>query len=109
MKRSSKDKKEFENDDDLDDEYGDRPDDDTDSYIDGEKDDDEDIEPDDDELLDIEALLNEADAGEGAYMRPAVHTAGGDAGFHAEELVTEFAAAAAAAVYEGLLCGLQQA
>ena len=52
---------------DLEDEYGDRPDedDDIDSYIDGEKDGDEDIEPDDDELLDIEALLDEADSGEG--------------------------------------------
>ncbi len=62
------DKKEFEMaNEDLEDEYGDRPDedDDIDSYIDGEKDGDEDIEPDDDELLDIEALLDEADSGEG--------------------------------------------
>lgn len=59
------DKKEFEmEDEDLDDEYGDRPDEDEDDYLnDNEKDDD--MEPDDDELLDIESLLNEADSGEG--------------------------------------------
>lgn len=60
------DKKEFDLDnDDLDDEYADdRPDDEKDSYIDGD-DDDDDMEPDDDDLLEIEGLLEEADAGEG--------------------------------------------
>ncbi len=60
------DKKEFEMaNEDIDDEYGDRPDDD---YIDKDDEgdsDDDDMEPDDDELLDIEALLEEADSGEG--------------------------------------------
>lgn len=64
------DKKEFEMaNEDLDDEYGDRPDDDdkdSDSYTDGDSDDDEDdMEPSDEELLDIDALLEEADSGEG--------------------------------------------
>ena len=73
------DKKEFEMaNEDIEDEYGDRPDedaDDLDSYVDGEGDDDDDIddddiEPDDDELLDIENLLEEADAGEGMLREP---------------------------------------
>ena len=63
------DKKEFEMaNEDIEFEYGDRPDedaDDLDSYIDGEDEEEEDLEPDDDELLDIEALLEEADSGEG--------------------------------------------
>lgn len=49
-------------------EFGDQSDDDTDDYLDNDDDKDEnedDIEPDDDELLDIEALLEEADSGEG--------------------------------------------
>lgn len=58
------DKKEFEMaNDDIEDEYGDRPDE-SDSYLDGD-DDDDDMEPDDDDLLEIEGLLEEADAGEG--------------------------------------------
>jgi len=58
------DKKEFEMaNEDIEDEYGDRPDDDID---DNHNDDiDDDIEPDDDELLDIENMLNEADSGVG--------------------------------------------
>lgn len=66
------DKKEFEiANADIEEEYGDSleddNDDDIDSYIDGETDgkSDDDIEPDDDELLNIEALLSEADNGEG--------------------------------------------
>ena len=46
----------------------DSEDDDPDSYLDNDDrngDDDDDLEPDDDELLDIESLLEEADAGEG--------------------------------------------
>lgn len=48
-------------------EFGDQADDDTDDYLDKDDKDDEDddMEPDDDELLDIEALLEEADSGEG--------------------------------------------
>lgn len=59
------DKKEFEMaNEDIEDEYGDRPDEGGDSYLDGD-DDDDDMEPDDDDLLEIEGLLAEADAGEG--------------------------------------------
>ena len=55
---------------DMAEEFADLAADDTDSYLDDEEEDDEedeedDLEPDDDELLDIEALLNEADSGEG--------------------------------------------
>ncbi|MBQ1409198.1 MAG: hypothetical protein IIY87_05525 [Bacteroidales bacterium] len=58
------DKKEFEMaNEDIEDEYGDRPDED--SYLDDDDDDDDDMEPDDDDLLEIEGLLAEADAGEG--------------------------------------------
>lgn len=48
-------------------EFGDQADDEPDSYLDNDEstDEDDDIEPDDDELLDIESLLEEADAGEG--------------------------------------------
>lgn len=49
-------------------EFGDQADDDTDDYLDNDDDkddEDDDMEPDDDELLDIEALLEEADSGEG--------------------------------------------
>lgn len=63
------DKKEFEiANADIEEEYGDiLADDDTDDYVDDDKDEDEDddLEPNDDELLDIEALLAEADSGEG--------------------------------------------
>lgn len=60
------DKKEFEMaNEDIEDEYGDRPDE-SDPYLDGDDDDsNEDMEPDDDDLLEIEGLLAEADAGEG--------------------------------------------
>ena len=58
------DKKEFEiANADIDDEYGDRPE--PDSYVDGDKEEEEDVEPTDEELLDIDALLEEADSGEG--------------------------------------------
>lgn len=55
---------------DMAEEFADLAADDTDSYLDEEEEEDEedeedDLEPDDDELLDIEALLNEADSGEG--------------------------------------------
>lgn len=48
-------------------EFGDQSDDEPDSYLDNDEPepDDEDLEPNDDELLDIEALLEEADSGEG--------------------------------------------
>lgn len=49
-------------------EFGDGSDDDPDDYLDNDdkdEDEDDDIEPDDDELLNIEALLEEADSGEG--------------------------------------------
>ena len=62
------DKKEFEMaNEDIEDEYGDRPDESGDSYLDGDDDmdSDDDMEPDDDDLLEIEGLLEEADAGEG--------------------------------------------
>lgn len=62
------DKKEFEMaNEDIEDEYGDRPDESGDSYLDGDDDmdPDDDMEPDDDDLLEIEGLLEEADAGEG--------------------------------------------
>ena len=60
------DKKEFEMaNEDIEDEYGDRPDDEKDSYLDDDDDDDDDMEPDDDDLLEIEDLIEEADAGEG--------------------------------------------
>lgn len=63
------DKKEFEMANaDIEEEYGDSlMDDDSDDYSDDDddKDKDDDMEPDDDELLDIESLLAEADAGEG--------------------------------------------
>ncbi len=61
------DKKEFElADSDLDEDYDDQPDD-NDSYLDDDENDksDDDMEPNDEDLLDIEALLAEADAGEG--------------------------------------------
>ena len=62
------DKKEFEMaNEDIEDEYDDRPDESGDSYLDGDDDmdSDDDMEPDDDDLLEIEGLLEEADAGEG--------------------------------------------
>lgn len=62
------DKKEFEiASADIEEEYGDSLTDDDDDYSDDDDndEDDDDMEPDDDELLDIEALLAEADSGEG--------------------------------------------